>query len=85
MVVVVGLIAGTLTTAAWLPQLWRTWQSRSAEDVSWGYLITITVGFATWLTYGVLADDLAVIVSNVVTLVLVSVLIRLKLAVGPGR
>jgi MtN3 and saliva related transmembrane protein len=77
-VVLVGLLAGALTTGAWLPQLWQTWRSRSAEDLSWGYLVTITLGIATWLAYGLLTRDAAVIATNVVTLGLVSGLIGLK-------
>ena len=33
-----GLLAGALTTGAWLPQLLRTWRRGSAEDISWPYL-----------------------------------------------
>jgi MtN3 and saliva related transmembrane protein len=77
-VVLVGLLAGALTTGAWLPQLWQTWRSRSAEDLSWAYLLTIATGFAAWLAYGLLAGDVAVVATNVVTLLLVLGLIGLK-------
>lgn len=39
-----GLIAGTLTTVAFLPQMWKTWQTRSAKDVSFVMLITFMSG-----------------------------------------
>jgi MtN3 and saliva related transmembrane protein len=74
----VGLIAGSLTTAAWLPQLYRTWRSRSAADISWGYISVFGLGVALWFTYGLLTNDLAVVVANGVTFVLVVGLIVLK-------
>jgi MtN3 and saliva related transmembrane protein len=74
----IGLLAGFLTTSAWLPQLWQTWRSRSCEDISWAYLVTMTIGFVTWLTYGIAIEESAIIVTNCVTLVLVLGLVALK-------
>ena len=34
-----GLIAGTLTTLAFLPQVIKTWKSRSAQDISLGMFL----------------------------------------------
>jgi len=33
---VLGLVAGMLTTIAFLPQLLKTWRTKSAKDVSLG-------------------------------------------------
>ncbi len=73
-----GLVAGMLTTAAWLPQIARTWRSRSADDLSWPYLLVFSSGVALWLLYGVLADDVPVLAANAVTIVLVGLLLGLK-------
>ncbi|MBA2252727.1 MAG: hypothetical protein H0W13_08490, partial [Nitrospirales bacterium] len=32
----IGLLAGTLTTLAFVPQLTKTWRSKSAKDISLG-------------------------------------------------
>ena len=77
----IGLLAGLLTTGAWVPQLLRTWRTRSCEDISWGYLVAMTVGFVTWLTYGVVIAEPAIVVTNVVTLALVLGLVALKATV----
>jgi MtN3 and saliva related transmembrane protein len=76
---VLGLVAGALTTIAYLPQLIKTWKSKSAEDLSWSMLITLCVGIVLWLIYGTYVHDLPVILANVVTLVLSSVILVLKL------
>jgi MtN3 and saliva related transmembrane protein len=80
---VVGLLAGALTTGAWLPQIWQTWRTRSAEDLSWHYLSVMSVGIATWLTYGLLARDVAVVVTNVGSATLLTVLVVLKARRAP--
>lgn len=74
----IGLLAGALTTGAWLPQLFRTWRSRSAADISWPYLLTFGAGIVTWIVYGVLDGDAALLAANIVTLTLLSGVVALK-------
>jgi MtN3 and saliva related transmembrane protein len=74
----IGLVSGALTTISFVPQVMRTWRTRSAADLSFGMLITFTVGVAGWLAYGVLSHQVPVILSNVVMLVLASLLLALK-------
>lgn len=62
-----GLAAATLTTSAFLPQVWKTWRSRSAGDLSLGMYGTLTTGVGLWLVYGVLVGDPAIIVANGIT------------------
>ncbi|NJL36692.1 MAG: SemiSWEET transporter [Leptolyngbyaceae cyanobacterium RM2_2_4] len=76
---VLGLVAGALTTIAYLPQLIKTWKSKSAEDLSWSMLITLCIGIVLWLIYGTYVHDLPVILANVVTLILSSIILVLKL------
>ena len=82
---VMGLVAGVLTTACWLPQLVRSWRTRSTRDFSWVYLIVLTAGVSMWAVYGVLRADLAVIAANVVTVCFLLFLVVIKLGeVGRG-
>ncbi len=74
-----GVIAGTLTTAAWLPQVLKTWRSRSAADFSWGYLGMFAAGVFLWAAYGFIRRDVAVAGANVVTFVLVASVAAVKL------
>jgi MtN3 and saliva related transmembrane protein len=73
-----GLLAGLLTTAAWLPQIARTWRSRSADDLSWPYLLVFCTGVTLWLVYGVLSVDVPLLVANGVTMIFVRLLLVLK-------
>jgi len=76
---ILGLLAGSLTTIAFLPQVIKTWKSRSAKDLSLGMFSIFTLGVALWLAYGILVNDLPVILANAVTLVLASTLLFFKL------
>lgn len=65
-----GLLAATLTTLSFLPQVIRTWRMKSAEDLSLGTFGMLCAGVACWLAYGLLIGDLPIVLANAVTLVL---------------
>lgn len=76
---VLGLVAATLTTCSFVPQLTRVLRTRSAEDLSYGMFGAFSVGVLLWLVYGLLRDDLPVILSNAVTLALSVTILVLKI------
>jgi MtN3 and saliva related transmembrane protein len=73
-----GILAGVLTTVSFLPQVMKTWKSRSAKDLSLGMFLIFSLGIALWLVYGILINDLPVILANMVTLVLSLTLLFFK-------
>jgi MtN3 and saliva related transmembrane protein len=75
----IGLMAATCTTIAFLPQVYKTWKARTAKDLSLGMFSIFAVGITLWFIYGVLINDLPVILANAVTLLLVCVLLYFKL------
>ena len=75
----VGFAAGTLTTLAYVPQVIRTWRTRSAKDLSLGMLLALSAGVGLWLVYGVALGAWPIIIANGVTLVLALVLVGFKL------
>jgi MtN3 and saliva related transmembrane protein len=78
-VTLLGLVAAALTTTAFLPQLLKTWRTKSAKDVSLWMLITFSLGVFLWLIYGLYIQSLPVIIANAVTLVLSSINLILKI------
>ncbi len=74
-----GLMAGSFTTIAFLPQVIKTWKSRSAKDLSLGMFSLFCLGVLLWLIYGIQVKDLPVIIANMVTLLLASSLLFFKL------
>lgn len=69
-ITLLGLLAATLTTVAFLPQVIKNWKTRSAGDLSFGTFGLFTAGLVLWLSYGLLIGNLPIIVSNTVTLLL---------------
>jgi MtN3 and saliva related transmembrane protein len=76
---ILGLVAGSFTTVAFLPQVIKTWKSRSAKDLSLGMFSLFCLGVFLWLVYGIRVNDLPVIAANLVTLLLASILLFFKL------
>ena len=79
MVQTLGFMAGALTAVAFLPQVIKTWRTRSASDLSTAMLLAQSVGVALWIVYGVAIGSLPVIMANVVTLVLALLLLAFKI------
>jgi MtN3 and saliva related transmembrane protein len=79
---VLGLVAGALTTTAYLPQAVRTLRSGSARDLSLSMLLLLVTGIALWLAYGALAGLPAVVVANAATLLLTLPILWVKLRRG---
>ncbi len=78
----IGLLAGSLTTMAFVPQVLRTWRQGRAEDFSLPMLLLFVAGVALWLTYGVLSGALPMILANAVTLCLASYILVVKVRHG---
>lgn len=78
-IMILGLVAAGLTTVAFIPQVHKTWKSRSAKDLSLGMYLIFTSGVILWLIYGILKEDIPIIAANVVTLSLTLILLYFKI------
>jgi MtN3 and saliva related transmembrane protein len=81
-VTALGLLAATLTTLAFVPQVVKTWRTRSTADISLGMFAILTAGITAWLVYGAVIGDLPLILANAVTLVLAGTILVLKIKNG---
>ncbi|HEY3352822.1 MAG TPA: SemiSWEET transporter [Polyangia bacterium] len=77
--VLIGLAAGALTTLAFLPQVLKTWRTRSARDISLGMFAAFTVGVLLWILYGIRLRATPIIVANTVTLGLAGAILVMKI------
>ena len=78
-VTIIGLLAGTLTTIAFLPQVIKTWKTKSTKDISLGMFLTFCTGVLLWIIYGTLVKDIPVVIANIATLSLASTILWFKL------
>ncbi|HYA38232.1 MAG TPA: SemiSWEET transporter [Candidatus Methylomirabilis sp.] len=74
-----GLIAGVLTTAAFIPQALKTWKTRNTRDISLGMFTIFCAGTLLWLLYGIRIGAMPVIIANAVTLVLAMTILGFKI------
>jgi MtN3 and saliva related transmembrane protein len=75
----IGMIAGALTTLAYVPQVVKVWRTRSARDISLGMFLLMNVGIALWLVYGIMIGSPGLIGANLVTLGLTAAVLVAKL------
>ncbi|MCB1307750.1 MAG: SemiSWEET family sugar transporter [Leptospiraceae bacterium] len=75
----VGFGAALLTTIAFVPQLYRVYQLKSAHDVSYLTYMILCTGVFLWLVYGILLNDLPLILANAITLVIALGILVLKI------
>ncbi|MDY6834796.1 MAG: SemiSWEET transporter [Chloroflexota bacterium] len=75
----IGSLAGILTTISFVPQVIKTWRSKSAEDISSVMMIILASGVFLWFVYGVYKNDIPIIAANLVTFLLTSSILGLKL------
>lgn len=79
LIILLGLAAGALTTIAFVPQVVRTWKTKSAHDLSLGMYSILCTGVLLWLIYGLIIEDIPIIVANSVTLSLALIILYFKL------
>ena len=73
------LAASSLATLAFLPQVVKTWRTRSANDFSLLTLFMLEAGTSLWIVYGVLRDAPAIWLGNGVTLALAGFILSVKM------
>ncbi len=76
---VLGLLAGTLTTIAFIPQVAKTWRSKYTRDISLGMFLIFSTGTFLWLLYGIRIGALPVVIANAITLVLALTILLFKI------
>ncbi len=76
---VVGTIAATLTTLAFIPQAYHSYKTRDMSGISLPMYTVFTLGVAMWLTYGILKQDWPIIIANIITLALSLMILVLKI------
>jgi len=76
---IIGLIAASLTTAAFVPQVYKTWKTKLVDELSLTMYLVFFTGIVLWLIYGILINSLSIILANTITGLLVLLLIYFKI------
>lgn len=73
-----GYVAGTISTLTFLPQVIKTWKTKSAKDISIYMFVFATISVIMWLIYGLLIKNGSIIYTNGVILVLSIIMLYFK-------
>lgn len=76
---IIGLLAATLTTSAFVPQVLKAYREKTTRDISLTMYVVLMAGLALWIVYGIYHQSLAIILANIFTGILVFLMIILKL------
>ena len=76
---IVGIAGSIFSSVSFLPQVIKLWKTRSAKDLSMMTLLFLILNVSTWLTYGVLINDLPIIITNIIVLSMVLLMVYFKL------
>ncbi|WP_228853671.1 SemiSWEET family sugar transporter [Aegicerativicinus sediminis] len=66
---VVGFIAAFLTTAAFLPQVYKTWKTKDVSSMSLPMFLMFFMGIVLWLVYGIIIESPSMILANGITVI----------------
>ncbi len=66
----IGLLAAICTTAAFVPQVIAILRTGNVDGISVMMYSIFTVGIALWLSYGILVNDLPMLLANSISLLL---------------
>jgi len=76
----IGYFGSFLTSITFIPQVYKSWKSKSVGDLSiWMVLIVIT-STIVWLVYGFAIQSGPVILANTIVFILTLVLLGFKLS-----
>lgn len=61
---IIGTIAGILTSVSMIPQLIKVLKEKDVENLSWGMIAVLLTGVSLWVIYGIMKNELPIILSN---------------------
>lgn len=83
--VVLGLIAGALTTSGYIPQIVKGYRTKKMHDVSIMMISILCVGMFLWIVYGYLVNDTALLISNIIGTTFLAILVAMKFHYADGK
>lgn len=78
-VAIIGLVAGLLSTGAFIPQIIKVALTKDTKSISLVMYIIYLCGILLWLIYGALMDEVVLLITNSFSFLLGSIMLGLKL------
>jgi MtN3 and saliva related transmembrane protein len=74
-----GLVAGFLTTVAYVPEVYKIYKTRDTKGISLLWLVILFSGAILWLVYGFYILSMPVILANGASSLLIIIMLIFKL------
>lgn len=75
---ILGLIGGTLSCITFVPQIFKTWRSRSVKDISVSTFLIVVASTIIWIGYGIMKDSISVLLTNIVVFFTAIIMLWMK-------
>ena len=67
---ILGITAGVLTMCGIVPQIYKAHRTKQTGDISKGMLVIIILGVLLWTIYGIIKNDIPIILTNAIAFIL---------------
>ncbi len=75
MEMIIGIIAGTLTSISMLPQLVKVLKEKKSDNLSISMLVVLLIGVSLWVIFGFMKNEWPIIISNLFSVCVNSILL----------
>jgi len=75
---IIGFLAATLTTASFVPQVYRIWKTKEVKDISFMMYLSMFFGVSLWFYYGFIINSISMMIANVISALLVLSILYFK-------
>lgn len=79
---IVGLLAGLCTTLSFIPQIAKIYRTGRTRDLSLSTYVLLAIGLFLWVVYGVVLEQIAIMIPNTLVLGMALYIIVLKIKKG---
>ena len=76
---IVGTIGAILTTSSFVPQVYKTFKTKSIDGISLSMYTVFLLGVIFWLIYGILIHSFSIILANTLTIILITMIILMRI------
>lgn len=75
----IGLMAAFCTTSAFVPQVVQILRTGNVDGISLQMYSIFTIGVGMWLAYGIIMQDVPMLLANLVTFILAAIVLGLTI------
>ncbi len=84
-VTILGFTAAALTTGSFLPQAIKTIRTKDTRSISLFMYLLFSMGTLLWLLFGLLSNNIPIVVANAITLVFAVIILIYKIKYGKKK